>query len=88
MGYERLKKSNFEDYPGTKSLIAWIRIRIVFAWIQIRIRIKVRSGSGSVTNFVRPWIRIRIKMIRIRHTAVLRGNISDECCVLYLISYR
>ena len=31
--------------------------------------IKVRPGSGSVTNFLTSWIRIRIKMIRIRHTA-------------------
>ena len=30
--------------------LAWIRIRLVFAWI--RICIKFRPGSGSVTNFV------------------------------------
>ena len=56
-------------YPGISwypILFCWIRIRIVFA--RIRIRIKVRPGSGSVTNFFTSWIRIRINMIRIRHT--------------------
>ena len=42
-------------------------ILIIFAWI--RIRIKGRPGFGSVTKFFTSWIRIRIKMIRIRNTA-------------------
>ena len=57
--------SDYTDPDQTKtienSFFVLIWIRIVFAWI------KVRPGSGSVTKFVRSWIRI--KMIRIRNTA-------------------
>ena len=60
MGYEGFFISNLKVFPGTEFFFACIRTRI-----------KVRSGSGSVTNFFRSWIQIRIKMIRIRHTACL-----------------
>ena len=42
------------NFPGSLDL------RIVFA--RIRILVKVRSRSGSVTNLLRSWIRIRIKL--------------------------
>ena len=37
-----------------------------FAWIWIRIQIRIKAWSrfGSVTNFFRSWIRIRIKCYR------------------------
>ena len=57
--------SNYSDFPGAESFFAWIQIRI-----------KVWSGSGSITNFFKPWIRICIKMIWIRHTAV-HNSVSD-----------
>ena len=66
--------SIYEKNRGKKSCdtaplihFSWIRFRIIFAWI--RIRIKGRPGFGSVTKFFTSWIRIRIKMIRIRNTA-------------------
>ena len=34
------------------------------------------SKFGSITNFFKPWIRICIKMICIRHTAV-HNSVSD-----------
>ena len=56
MGYEHFFISNFKDFPGTLSFFAG-------------------SGSGSflpgsrpVTNFFTSGFRIRINMIRIRHT--------------------
>ena len=61
MGYERFFKSHFEDFPGT-NLILFCWIRIVFAWIRIR------------NEFFTSWIRIRINMIWIRHTAPLDNN--------------
>ena len=66
-------------YPGTYSFFSWIRIRIILAWIRMRIRIKVCPGSGSVTNFFTSWIRIHIKMIRIRHTVI--------CITLYCTGF-
>ena len=42
----------FEDFPCTKSFFAG----------------SVSFLPGSVTNFFTSWIRIRFKMIRIRHT--------------------
>ena len=41
---------NYLDFYDTESFFARIRIRIL---------VKVRSGSGSVTNFFRSWIRIK-----------------------------
>ena len=58
MGNERFLNQIFEDFPGTESIFVWIRICI-----------KVQSGSGTVRNFSQAWIQIRIKMIRISHTA-------------------
>ena len=50
-------KKNY-DFPGRESF---------FAWIRFRIKVRSESGSGSVMNFFKPWIRIRLKMIRIRN---------------------
>ena len=41
-------------------------MNLFFAWIRIRINVRSRFESGSITNFVRSWIRI--KMMRIRNT--------------------
>ena len=92
----------FEDFPFYLVLLCWIRICIVFAWIRIGIQIrikfhpgsgsesKVHPGSGSLTNFCTSWIRIRIKMIRIRHTVAQGRNFimarifSTKCGALAL----
>ena len=61
--------------------LAWIRIRIVFAWI--RIRNKVRSGSGS--EFFPILDPDLYKMIRIRNTGEGESG-TKNVFVLYIKS--
>ena len=64
------------NFCGPESVFSFWRIlnlykiflvmNLFFAWIRIRINVRSRFESGSITNFVRSWIRI--KMMRIRNT--------------------
>ena len=56
MGYEHFFISNFKDFPGTLSFFAGSG------------SVSFLPGSRPVTNFFTSCIRIRINMIRIRHT--------------------
>ena len=53
--------------------------------VTLRICIKVRPGSGSVTNFFKFWIRI--KMIRIRNTDTYRSFLTEIGSHFYMFTF-